>query len=143
MNFLCWLTFMYLSVTDKHIIWSLSFSKWLFCLIFSFEDPGPHGTGRYSENMLPEIEKEDFRKGAQVIYTTTIHRNEIYWIGVQDYCAQVTCYIIAKLLNHKGQSRYSESDKINLTVYTCTYTYAHENSLKLLGHLYRKEINLP
>lgn len=32
----------------------------------SFEDPGPHGSGRYSENMLPEVEKKDFRKGAQV-----------------------------------------------------------------------------
>ncbi|XP_020090487.1 uncharacterized protein LOC109711718 [Ananas comosus] len=30
-----------------------------------FEDPGPHGTGRYSEHMLPEIEKKDWRKGAQ------------------------------------------------------------------------------
>ncbi|XP_044464445.1 glycosyltransferase BC10 isoform X2 [Mangifera indica] len=30
-----------------------------------FEDPGPHGNGRYSERMLPEVEKKDFRKGAQ------------------------------------------------------------------------------
>ncbi|CAA7406572.1 unnamed protein product [Spirodela intermedia] len=30
-----------------------------------FDDPGPHGTGRYSENMLPEIEKKDWRKGSQ------------------------------------------------------------------------------
>ena len=29
-------------------------------------DPGPHGTGRHMEHMLPEIAKEDFRKGAQV-----------------------------------------------------------------------------
>ena len=35
----------------------------------SFEDPGPHGNGRYSEHMLPEIEKKDFRKGAQVFIT--------------------------------------------------------------------------
>ena len=33
----------------------------------SFVDPGPHGTGRHMEHMLPEITKEDFRKGAQVI----------------------------------------------------------------------------
>jgi Core-2/I-Branching enzyme len=32
----------------------------------SFEDPGPHGNGRYSEHMLPEVEKKDWRKGAQV-----------------------------------------------------------------------------
>ncbi|XP_043813586.1 glycosyltransferase BC10 isoform X2 [Manihot esculenta] len=31
----------------------------------SFYDPGPHGNGRYSEHMLPEVEKKDFRKGAQ------------------------------------------------------------------------------
>lgn len=35
-------------------------------MLCSFEDPGPHGSGRYSENMLPEVEKKDFRKGAQV-----------------------------------------------------------------------------
>ncbi|KAA3471603.1 RNA polymerase sigma factor for flagellar operon [Gossypium australe] len=31
----------------------------------SFVDPGPHGNGRYSTRMLPEIEEKDFRKGAQ------------------------------------------------------------------------------
>jgi hypothetical protein len=31
-----------------------------------FEDPGPHGSGRYSQHMLPEVEKKDFRKGSQV-----------------------------------------------------------------------------
>lgn len=30
-----------------------------------FIDPGPHGTGRYSEHMLPEVEERDFRKGSQ------------------------------------------------------------------------------
>ncbi|CAN8273340.1 unnamed protein product [Cochlearia groenlandica] len=30
-----------------------------------FEDPGPHGSGRYSQHMLPEVEKKDFRKGSQ------------------------------------------------------------------------------
>ncbi|KAG4167658.1 hypothetical protein ERO13_A13G209100v2 [Gossypium hirsutum] len=30
-----------------------------------FLDPGPHGNGRYSEHMLPEVEKKNFRKGAQ------------------------------------------------------------------------------
>lgn len=36
------------------------------CFFFRFEDPGPHGNGRYSEHMSPEIDKKDFRKGAQV-----------------------------------------------------------------------------
>ncbi|TVT99442.1 hypothetical protein EJB05_55193 [Eragrostis curvula] len=30
-----------------------------------FLDPGPHGSGRYSPEMFPEIEHRDFRKGAQ------------------------------------------------------------------------------
>ncbi|RVW52326.1 hypothetical protein CK203_093407 [Vitis vinifera] len=32
-----------------------------------FEDPGPHGNGRYSDHMMPEVEVKDFRKGAQQI----------------------------------------------------------------------------
>lgn len=48
----------------------LECAKFHFYLItflpFSFEDPGPHGAGRYLDHMLPEIEKEDWRKGAQV-----------------------------------------------------------------------------
>nr|KJB06338.1 hypothetical protein B456_001G000400 [Gossypium raimondii] len=31
-----------------------------------FVDLGPHGTGRYSERMMPEVEKNAFRKGSQV-----------------------------------------------------------------------------
>jgi hypothetical protein len=40
----------------------------------SFLDPGPHGTGRYSTEMLPVIEQRDFRKGAQVhvCYTSSV-----------------------------------------------------------------------
>ncbi|MBA0603291.1 hypothetical protein Gorai_003442 [Gossypium raimondii] len=34
--------------------------------IDSFVDLGPHGSGRYSEHMMPEVEKDDFRKGSQV-----------------------------------------------------------------------------
>ncbi|XP_021911212.1 uncharacterized protein LOC110825057, partial [Carica papaya] len=34
-----------------------------------FVDPGPHGNGRYSEHMKPEVEKEDFRKGSQVYFS--------------------------------------------------------------------------
>jgi hypothetical protein len=40
--------------------------------VISFLDPGPHGTGRYSMEMLPEIEQRDFRKGAQVYVCYTI-----------------------------------------------------------------------
>ena len=43
-----------------------SFEMYHPTLVASFLDPGPHGNGRYSEHMLPEVEKKDFRKGAQV-----------------------------------------------------------------------------
>ncbi|THU52763.1 hypothetical protein C4D60_Mb10t07360 [Musa balbisiana] len=56
-----------------------------------FEDPGPHGTGRYSENMLPEIEKEDFRKGAQWFsikrqHALLILADGVYYTKFKLYC---------------------------------------------------------
>ncbi|KAF3526991.1 hypothetical protein F2Q69_00046827 [Brassica cretica] len=41
--------------------------------IQGFVDPGPHGTGRHIEHMLPEIAREDFRKGAQVKTSLMVH----------------------------------------------------------------------
>lgn len=38
-----------------------------------FLDPGPHGNGRYSDHMLPEVKKEDFRKGSQWFSMTRQH----------------------------------------------------------------------
>ena len=32
----------------------------------SFDDRGPHGQGRYHDNMAPEVSRDDWRKGAQV-----------------------------------------------------------------------------
>ncbi|RWW89669.1 hypothetical protein BHE74_00001339 [Ensete ventricosum] len=56
-----------------------------------FEDPGPHGTGRYSENMSPEIEKEDFRKGAQWFsikrqHALLILADGVYYTKFKLYC---------------------------------------------------------
>lgn len=31
----------------------------------AFDDPGPYGRGRYNENMLPEVNISDWRKGSQ------------------------------------------------------------------------------
>ncbi|XP_024194108.1 glycosyltransferase BC10 [Rosa chinensis] len=56
-----------------------------------FEDPGPHGNGRYSEHMLPEIEKKDFRKGAQWFsvkrqHAVIIMADSLYYSKFRDYC---------------------------------------------------------
>ncbi|XP_039119580.1 glycosyltransferase BC10-like [Dioscorea cayenensis subsp. rotundata] len=56
-----------------------------------FEDPGPHGSGRYSEHMLPEIEKSDFRKGAQWFSVKRQHAllilaDNLYYTKFKHYC---------------------------------------------------------
>lgn len=56
-----------------------------------FEDPGPHGSGRYSEHMLPEVEKSDFRKGAQWFSVKRQHAllilaDNLYYTKFKLYC---------------------------------------------------------
>ncbi|KAK9097526.1 hypothetical protein Sjap_023023 [Stephania japonica] len=57
----------------------------------SFEDPGPIGSGRYSEHMLPEVEKKDFRKGAQWFtmkrqHATVVMADSLYYTKFKLYC---------------------------------------------------------
>lgn len=59
--------------------------------IDSFEDPGPHGSGRYSEHMLPEVEKKFFRKGAQWFtmkrqHAIIVMADSLYYTKFRDYC---------------------------------------------------------
>ncbi|KAM7268318.1 hypothetical protein ACFE04_010484 [Oxalis oulophora] len=56
-----------------------------------FEDPGPHGNGRYSGHMLPEVAKKDFRKGAQWFTVTRKHAvivlaDSLYYTKFREYC---------------------------------------------------------
>ncbi|XP_071697498.1 glycosyltransferase BC10-like [Rutidosis leptorrhynchoides] len=59
--------------------------------IDSFSDPGPHGSGRYSEHMLPEVEKKFFRKGAQWFtmkrqHAVIVMADSLYYAKFRDYC---------------------------------------------------------
>uniref|UniRef100_A0A453NIZ3 Nucleotide-diphospho-sugar transferase domain-containing protein n=1 Tax=Aegilops tauschii subsp. strangulata TaxID=200361 RepID=A0A453NIZ3_AEGTS len=59
--------------------------------IDSFLDPGPHGSGRYSIEMFPEIEHRDFRKGAQWFAITRRHAilimsDNLYYRKFKLYC---------------------------------------------------------
>ncbi|KAK9699662.1 hypothetical protein RND81_08G188000 [Saponaria officinalis] len=59
--------------------------------IDSFYDPGPHGNGRYSDRMLPEIEKADFRKGSQWFTMKRQHAlilmtDSLYYTKFKLYC---------------------------------------------------------
>ncbi|XP_010928720.1 glycosyltransferase BC10 isoform X1 [Elaeis guineensis] len=56
-----------------------------------FQDPGPHGNGRYSEHMLPEVEERDFRKGAQWFSVKRQHAllilaDNLYYTKFKLYC---------------------------------------------------------
>ncbi|CAN7014528.1 unnamed protein product [Brassica rapa subsp. trilocularis] len=59
--------------------------------IESFVDPGPHGTGRHMEHMLPEIAREDFRKGAQWFtmkrqHAIIVMADGLYYSRFREYC---------------------------------------------------------
>ncbi|KAK8630282.1 hypothetical protein V6N13_079080 [Hibiscus sabdariffa] len=56
-----------------------------------FVDLGPHGNGRYSEHMLPEVEEKDFRKGAQWFtmkrqHALLVMADSLYYSRFRDYC---------------------------------------------------------
>ncbi|XP_022951968.1 uncharacterized protein LOC111454695 [Cucurbita moschata] len=66
-----------------------------------FDDPGPHGSGRYSERMLPEIEKKDFRKGSQWFsmkrhHAIIVMADSLYYTKFKLYCKRTkdgpNCY---------------------------------------------------
>ncbi|GAB2291434.1 hypothetical protein Dimus_025689 [Dionaea muscipula] len=57
----------------------------------SFRDPGPHGNGRYSKHMLPEVPVEAFRKGAQWFtlkrkHALIVMADSLYYSKFRDYC---------------------------------------------------------
>ncbi|KAA8525751.1 hypothetical protein F0562_007598 [Nyssa sinensis] len=65
-----------------------------------FIDPGPHGGGRYSEHMLPEVESKDFRKGSQFSWSfsmTGIGCEVFFNIGHKDCYVQSRIEIEAEL----------------------------------------------
>ncbi|XP_074276418.1 glycosyltransferase BC10-like [Silene latifolia] len=56
-----------------------------------FIDPGPHGNGRYSDHMLPEVEKTDFRKGSQWFtmkrqHALIVMADSLYYTKFKLYC---------------------------------------------------------
>ncbi|GAV63675.1 Branch domain-containing protein [Cephalotus follicularis] len=56
-----------------------------------FEDPGPHGNGRYSKHMMPEVEVTDFRKGSQWFsmkrqHALIVMADNLYYTKFKLYC---------------------------------------------------------
>ncbi|MED6132818.1 hypothetical protein PIB30_022461 [Stylosanthes scabra] len=57
----------------------------------SSEDVGPHGNGRYSHHMLPEIQMKDFRKGGQWFtlkrqHALIVMADNLYYSKFRAYC---------------------------------------------------------
>ncbi|KAE8665578.1 Core-2/I-branching beta-1,6-N-acetylglucosaminyltransferase family protein isoform 3 [Hibiscus syriacus] len=62
-----------------------------------FVDLGPHGSGRYSEHMMPEVEKKDFQKGSQWFslkrqHAVIIMADSLYYTKFRYYC-KVICFM--------------------------------------------------
>lgn len=75
-----------------------------------FEDPGPYGSGRYSERMLPEVEKNNFRKGAQWFtmkrqHAIVVMADGLYYSKFRDYC---------RASMEKGRNCYSDEHYLPL-----------------------------
>jgi hypothetical protein len=70
----------------------LNFNFWL---LSSFDDPGPHGLGRYMDSMMPEVRKSAWRKGAQVHFASCI----IFHVGDTWYWTDVNSWALHRLLN--------------------------------------------
>ncbi|GKV00355.1 hypothetical protein SLEP1_g13051 [Rubroshorea leprosula] len=75
--------------TFEYVYNSLMYANISF--IDCFQDPGPHGNGRYSDHMLPEVQKKDFRKGAQWFsmirqHAVIVVADSLYYSKFRDYC---------------------------------------------------------
>ncbi|XVF48153.1 hypothetical protein PTKIN_Ptkin03bG0168400 [Pterospermum kingtungense] len=56
-----------------------------------FVDLGPHGTGRYTDHMMPEVERNDFRKGSQWFsikrqHAIIVMADSLYYTKFRLYC---------------------------------------------------------
>uniref|UniRef100_A0A165ZS46 Glycosyltransferase n=1 Tax=Daucus carota subsp. sativus TaxID=79200 RepID=A0A165ZS46_DAUCS len=71
-----------------------------------WEDPGPHGAGRYSEHMLPEVEKKYFRKGSQWFtlkrqHAVLVTADHLYYTKFKHYCRSPDNLIDCEVLIHQ------------------------------------------
>jgi hypothetical protein len=70
--------------------------------IDSFEDLGPHGTGRHMDHMLPEIPRQDFRKGAQWFtmkrqHAVIVMADGLYYSKFREYCRVSSVFLYTKV----------------------------------------------
>ncbi|KAI4355549.1 hypothetical protein L6164_004310 [Bauhinia variegata] len=64
----------------------------------SFDEPGPYGRGRYNENMAPEVNLSDWRKGSQWFeinreLAVRIIEDNTFYPKFNDFCVPHGCYV--------------------------------------------------
>ncbi|CAF2107184.1 unnamed protein product [Brassica napus] len=128
--------------------------------IESFVDPGPHGTGRHMEHMLPEITKENFRKGAQWFtmkreHAVIVMADSLYYSKFSKYCglgleSNKNCTAD----EHYLATFFSKIDPMGISNWSVTYvdwskrrrhpkTYrAHEISLEFMNSVSSEEMSV-
>uniref|UniRef100_A0A2P2JZ01 Uncharacterized protein n=2 Tax=Rhizophora mucronata TaxID=61149 RepID=A0A2P2JZ01_RHIMU len=88
----------------------------------SFDDPGPHGRGRYNWNMQPEVRLEQWRKGPQWFeinrrLAISIVEDTTYYPKFKKFC-QPACYVD----EHYFQTMLSIKSAHLLANWTLTWT---------------------
>ncbi|RWR78111.1 Core-2/I-branching beta-1,6-N-acetylglucosaminyltransferase family protein [Cinnamomum micranthum f. kanehirae] len=68
-----------------------------YSFVGAFDDPGPHGRGRYNPNMVPEVNVTNWRKGAQWFevnrkIAVSIVEDTKYYPKFNDFC-RPACYV--------------------------------------------------
>ncbi|CAM6118789.1 unnamed protein product [Calypogeia fissa] len=108
----------------NYIYGSLMNSTYSF--VDNFNDPGPHGVGRYLDRMLPEIHRGDWRKGAQWFAVMRKHAvllvlDHLYYGKFRDFCRpgddNRNCYPD----EHYVQTYLHIMDASHLSNWTVTY----------------------
>lgn len=72
-------------------------SRSRYSFMGSFDEPGPYGRGRYNENMAPEVNLTDWRKGSQwfeinrVLAVKTV-KDTTYYPKFEEFC-RPACYV--------------------------------------------------
>lgn len=108
----------------NYIYGSLMNSSYSF--VDNFDDPGPHGIGRYMDRMLPEIQRVDWRKGAQWFAVMRKHAvllvlDQLFYRKFRDFCRpgddNRNCYPD----EHYVQTYLHIMDSSHLSNWTITY----------------------
>ncbi|ESW07591.1 hypothetical protein PHAVU_010G142800 [Phaseolus vulgaris] len=73
-------------------------SRSRYSFMGAVDEPGPYGRGRYDENMAPEINMSDWRKGSQWFeinreLAVKIVGDSTYYPKLKDFCLPHKCYV--------------------------------------------------